>query len=33
MLDKDVKDYLVNLEKCLMEFHKKKMESINLIIK
>ncbi|KAJ8731456.1 hypothetical protein PYW07_004620 [Mythimna separata] len=33
MLDKDLKDYLVNLEKCLMEFHKKKMEAINLIIK
>ncbi|XP_026734209.1 DNA repair protein RAD50 [Trichoplusia ni] len=33
MLDKDVKDYSVALEKCLMEYHKKKMESINLIIK
>ncbi|KAF9823097.1 hypothetical protein SFRURICE_018250 [Spodoptera frugiperda] len=33
MLDKDVKDYAAALETCLMEYHKKKMESINLIIK
>ncbi|CAB3221833.1 unnamed protein product [Arctia plantaginis] len=33
MLDKDVKEYSVVLQNCLMEYHKKKMESINLIIR
>lgn len=32
-IDKDIRDYSVALEKCLMEFHKEKMESINLIIR
>ncbi|KPI94471.1 DNA repair protein RAD50 [Papilio xuthus] len=32
-LEKDIKDYSVALEKCLMEFHKEKMENINLIIR
>ncbi|XP_045773017.1 DNA repair protein RAD50 [Maniola jurtina] len=32
-IDKDVRDYSVALEKCLMEFHKEKMENINLIIR
>lgn len=32
-IDKDIKDYAVALEKCLMEFHKEKMENINLIIR
>ncbi|XP_059049684.1 DNA repair protein RAD50 [Achroia grisella] len=33
VLDKDIRDYSVALEKCLMEFHKEKMENINLIIR
>lgn len=33
MLDKDVKEYSAVLQNCLMEYHKKKMESINLIIR
>lgn len=32
-IDKDIRDYAVALEKCLMEFHREKMENINLIIK
>lgn len=32
-VEKDIKDYSVALEKCLMEFHKEKMENINLIIR
>lgn len=32
-IDKDIKDYGVALEKCLMEFHREKMEHINLIIR
>lgn len=32
-IDKDIKDYSVALEKCVMEFHREKMESINLIIR
>ncbi|XP_068633110.1 DNA repair protein RAD50-like [Battus philenor] len=32
-LEKDIKNYSVALEKCLMEFHKEKMENINLIIR
>lgn len=32
-IDKDVRDYSVALEKCLMEFHREKMENINLIIR
>ncbi|XP_063536306.1 DNA repair protein RAD50-like isoform X2 [Cydia strobilella] len=32
-LDKDIKEYSVALEKCLMEFHREKMENINLIIR
>ncbi|KAJ0176692.1 hypothetical protein K1T71_007871 [Dendrolimus kikuchii] len=32
-IDKDIRDYAVTLEKCLMEFHREKMEHINLIIK
>lgn len=33
LLDKDIKEYSVALEKCLMEFHREKMENINLIIR
>ncbi|XP_050682085.1 DNA repair protein RAD50 [Leptidea sinapis] len=32
-IDKDIRDYLVALDKCLLEFHKEKMENINLIIR
>ncbi|XP_046965547.1 DNA repair protein RAD50 [Vanessa cardui] len=32
-VDKDIRDYSVALEKCLMEFHREKMENINLIIR
>ncbi|CAH2096295.1 unnamed protein product [Euphydryas editha] len=32
-IDKDIRDYSVALEKCLMEFHREKMENINLIIR
>ncbi|CAK1580166.1 unnamed protein product [Parnassius mnemosyne] len=32
-VEKDIKDYSVALEKCLMEFHREKMENINLIIR
>ncbi|KAG6456966.1 hypothetical protein O3G_MSEX010045 [Manduca sexta] len=32
-IDKDIRDYAVALEKCLMEFHREKMENINLIIR
>ncbi|GBP22396.1 DNA repair protein RAD50 [Eumeta japonica] len=32
-LDKDIKDFAVMMDKCLMEFHKEKMENINLIIR
>lgn len=32
-IDKDIRDYAIALEKCLMEFHREKMENINLIIK
>ncbi|CAG9786668.1 unnamed protein product [Diatraea saccharalis] len=32
-IDKDIRDYAVALEKCVMEFHREKMESINLIIR
>lgn len=32
-IDKDIKEYGVALEKCLMEFHREKMEHINLIIR
>lgn len=32
-IDKDIKDYSIALEKCVMEFHREKMESINLIIR
>ncbi|CAH0398401.1 unnamed protein product [Chilo suppressalis] len=32
-IDKDIRDYSVALEKCVMEFHREKMESINLIIR
>lgn len=32
-LMKDIKDYLVAMDKCLMQYHKEKMENINLIIK
>lgn len=32
-LDKDIKDYSFAMEKCLMQFHKEKMENINLIIR
>lgn len=32
-MDKDLKDYSVALEKCVMEFHSEKMENINLIIR
>ncbi|KAI8436566.1 hypothetical protein MSG28_010093 [Choristoneura fumiferana] len=30
---KDVKDYSMALEKCLLEFHKEKMKNINLIVR
>lgn len=33
MLDKDVKEYSMVLQNCLLEYHKKKMESINIIIR
>ncbi|KAM3965158.1 DNA repair protein rad50 [Aphomia sociella] len=32
-IDSDIKNYSVALEKCLMEFHREKMENINLIIR
>ncbi|XP_049873545.1 DNA repair protein RAD50 [Pectinophora gossypiella] len=32
-IDKDIQNYAVALEKCLMEFHREKMEHINLIIR
>ncbi|KAI5644327.1 rad50 zinc hook motif domain-containing protein [Phthorimaea operculella] len=32
-IEKDINNYAVALEKCLMEFHKEKMEHINLIIR
>ncbi|XP_053609977.1 DNA repair protein RAD50 [Plodia interpunctella] len=32
-IDKDIRDYAVALEKSLMEFHREKMENINLIIR
>ncbi|XP_041979213.1 DNA repair protein RAD50 [Aricia agestis] len=32
-IDKDVREYSMALEKCLMEFHREKMENINLIIR
>lgn len=33
IIDKDIRDYSVALEKCLMEFHREKMENINIIIR
>lgn len=32
-IDADIRDYSIALDKCLMEFHKEKMENINLIIR
>lgn len=32
-IKKDVKDYSMALEKCLLEFHKEKMKNINLIVR
>ncbi|XP_048478309.1 DNA repair protein RAD50 isoform X2 [Plutella xylostella] len=32
-MDKDIRDYSVALERCVMEFHREKMENINLIIR
>lgn len=32
-IDKDIREYAVALNKCLMEFHREKMENINMIIR
>ncbi|XP_047503353.1 DNA repair protein RAD50 [Pieris napi] len=32
-IDRDIRDYLVALDRCLLEFHREKMENINLIIR
>lgn len=32
-ISKDIKDYYMALEKCLLEFHKEKMKNINLIVR